>query len=84
MNPIPKAVKKYERETKRKAFATIDVDGDISRHATPAFVAWLEGKIGLTATRRRVLLETERPLPVQVLFTTVDADELLRMCKGVK
>ena len=84
MNPIPKAVKKYERETKRKAFAVIDVDGDISRHATPAFVAWLEAKSGLTATRRRVLLETERPLPVQVLFSTVNPDGLLLLCKGVR
>lgn len=82
--PIPRAVQKYERETGRKALATIDVGGDISRHATPSFVAWLESKSGLTAVRRRVLLETERPLPVQVLFSTVDPDELLRLCKGVR
>ena len=83
-DPIQRAVIKYEREMKRKALAVIDVDGNISRHATPQFAQWLEAKSGLRAVRRRVLIETARPLPVEVRFETVDDTDLRRLCEGVK
>ena len=83
-DPIKRAVASYERETKRKALAVIDVDGNVSRHATPQFVQWLEVKSGLRAVRRRVLIETARPLPVEVRFETVDDTDLRRLCEGVR